>query len=118
MSRGYTSRRIAAAMQAPTPVETPDTDASLIYVQRWRRQNGLQSRMFSVLALDEQMAEEMGMLRLQEHYDQNPMQWTLEVNRAGGRITSQVIAVLCAETPDETKLREDTFCDRLKGVSL
>lgn len=112
----YTYRRIASTMEAPRPVETPDTDASTVYAQRWRKQDGSAVRSFSVLALDEQMAEEMGMLRLAEHYNQNPMAWKLELNRADGHVGAQVIAVLCAETPDETKLREDAFCDRLKGV--
>lgn len=113
--RGYTSRRIASSMQAPRPVETPDTDASTIYAQRWRRQDGTTVRNFSVLALDEQMAEEMGGLRLREHYNQNPMAWTLEMNRPCDRMTSQVIAVLCAETPDETRLREETFGERMEA---
>lgn len=106
---GYTYRRIAQTMQAPTPVQTPDTDAATVYDQRWKRQDGMQSRAFTVLALDEEMAQELGGLRLSEKYDQNPMQWTLEVNRPCERMTSMIYAVLAAETPDETKVREDGF---------
>ena len=118
MSRGYTSRRIATAMQAPRPVETPDTDAATIYAQRWRRHDRKAHRVFNVLALDEQMAEEMGMLRLREHYNQNIFDWTLESSRPAGRITSHVWAVLQAEHPDETQLREETYADRMKGASV
>lgn len=117
MSRGYTSRRIATSMHAPRPVETPDTDASTIYAQRWRRHDRKAYRSFNVLALDEQMAEEMGGLRLREKYNQNILDWTLDYSRPAGRITSQVWAVLQAEHPDETQLREDTFGERMKGVS-
>lgn len=116
--RGYASRRIAASVQGPRPVETPDTDASTVYAQRWRKQDGSAVRNFNVLALDSDMAEEMGAERLAEHYNQNPFQWRLEMNRPCERMTSMVIATLMAETANETKLREDAFNDRLKGASL
>lgn len=117
MRHGYLSRQIAQTMQAPRPVETPDTDASTIYVQRWRRHDRKAFRSFTVLALDDQMAEEMGGLRLREHYNQNILDWTLESSRPSGHITSQVWAVLSAETPDETQLREETFMARQSGAS-
>lgn len=110
--RGYTSRRIAAEMRAPVPVQTPDTDAATIYEQRWLRQDGGARRSFDVLALDEQMAEEMGGLRLIEKYGQNPLRWRLESSRPVERLTARIYAVLMAEDPDETQLREETFAER------
>lgn len=118
MDRGYTSRRIAEAMQAPRPIETPDTDAATIYAQRWRRQDGGTFRSFSVLALDAQMAEEHGLIRLRERYDQNELQWQLVDSVPRERSTSQIYAVLQAEDPDETQLREDAFLERMKDVSV
>lgn len=109
------SRRTAIGygrMPSVTPVETPDTDAAQVYRQLWRRQDGMQARTFDVLALDEQMAEEMGGLRLSGRYDQNVMQWTLVSNTRLTRTTGMVFAVLHAEDPDETKLREQTFMRR------
>jgi len=102
-------------MPSVTPIETPDTDASQVYRQLWRRQDGMQARTFDVLALDEQMAEEMGGLRLSGRYNQNVMQWTLVSNTKLTRTTGMVFAVLHAEDPDETKLREETFMRREDG---
>lgn len=99
-------------MPSVTPVETPDTDAAQVYRQRWVRQDGQQARAFNVLALDEDMAQEMGGLRLTSHYSQNVMQWKLESSIRLERTTSTVIGVLMAEDPDETKLREETFMRR------
>lgn len=102
-------------MPKVTPVETPDTDAAQVYRQRWQRQDGQQARAFDVLALDEDMAQEMGGLRLTGRYDQNVMQWTLVSNTRLDRTTAAVFAVLHAEDPDETKLREETFMSRESG---
>lgn len=110
--RGYASRRLSESMRCPRPVETPDTDAATIYDQRWRRRDGTMVRAFYVLALDEQMAETMGGIRLVERFNQNVMDWTLVLNRPCERITSVVYAILQAEDPDETKLREETFMER------
>lgn len=112
------SRRSAfgyGRMPKVTPIETPDTDAAQVYRQLWRRQDGMQARTFEVLALDPQMAEEMGGLRLSGKYDQNVMQWTLVSSTRQERITSLVFSVLHAEDPDETKLREQTFMRREEG---
>lgn len=99
-------------MPSVAPIETPDTDAAQVYRQLWRRQDGQQARTFDVLALDPQMAEEMGGLRLSGRYSQNVMQWTLVSRTRLERTTSMVFAVLHAEDPDETKLREETFMRR------
>jgi hypothetical protein len=112
MSRGYTSRRIAHAVQAPTPVQTPDTDAATIYAQRWRRRDGKAVRAFSVLALDAQMAEEMGGIRIKERYNQDILDWTLIDSVARERSTALIVAILTDEDPDETQLREETFAGR------
>ena len=99
-------------MPSTTPIETPDTDAAQVYRQLWRRQDGQAARTFDVLALDQQMAEEMGGLRLSGKYDQNVMQWQLVTNTRLARTTGMVFAVLHAEDADETKLREETFMRR------
>lgn len=113
MSRGYLSRRIAQSMRAPLLVETPDTDRATVYRQQWRRQDGSMARTFDVLALDEDMAQEMGMLRLSEKYGQDAMQWHLDASAPLLRTTALIQAVLMAEEPDETKLREQAFFDRI-----
>lgn len=115
------SRRTAIGygrMPSVTPIETPDTDAASIYRQVWRRQDGMQARTFDVLALDPQMAEEMGGLRLSGKHDQNVMRWTLVSSTRLERITSTVFAVLHAEDPDETKLREETFMRREEAGAM
>lgn len=99
-------------MSSTTPIETPDTDVAQVYRQLWRRQDGQSARTFDVLALDKEMAEEMGGLRLSGRYDQNVMQWQLVTNTRLSRTTGMVFAVLHAEDPDETKLREETFMRR------
>lgn len=104
-------------MPSTAPIETPDTDASSIYRQTWRRQDGMQTRTFEVLALDPQMAEALGGLRLMGRYNQNVMRWQLVSSTRIDRITSRLFAVLGAEDPDETKLREETFLQREAGAT-
>lgn len=111
----YTSSRIAQSMRAQRPVETPDTDLAVIYHQRWRRQDGMGFRDFQVLALDEEMAQEMGGIRLRDKYHQDPMAWTLATNRPCERMTSVIIAILTAEEPDETKVREEGYFRQQRG---
>jgi hypothetical protein len=112
MGRGYSSRRMAELMQAPAPVQTPDTDAAKVYAMRWRRQDGTAVREIPVLALDEQMAQEMGGIRLREKYDESILDWSLVSCRQVERITSLIFAILEAEDPDEAQLRHDTFSAR------
>lgn len=100
-----------------TPVETPDTDAAQIYRQRWERQDGMQARAFDVLALDAQMAEEQGGLRLVERYNQNVMQWRLVSSTRLERTSGMVFAVLHAEDPAETRVREEAFMARVAHLS-
>jgi hypothetical protein len=102
-------------MPSVTPVETSDTDAAEVYRQLWRRQDGQSARTFDVLALDKEMAEEMGGLRLTGKHNQNVMQWTLVSNTRLDRTTAIVFGVLHAEDPDETKLREETFMARAEA---
>lgn len=99
-------------MPSTTPVETPDTDAAQVYRQVWRRQDGMSARTFDVLALESEMAEEMGGLRLSGRYNQNVMQWTLVSSTRIDRTTSKVFEILHAEDPDETQLREETYMRR------
>lgn len=109
MTRGYLSRRIAETMRAPRPAETPDTDAASLYAQTWRRHDGMMTRQFTVLALDDTMAEVLGRLRLAGRYDAHPSRWTLETNRRSERLTSTLMQVLHVEHPDETAYRAQVF---------
>lgn len=105
--RNQISRAIRCA-----PVITADADAATLYEQRWRRQDGKASRSFTVLALDAQMAEEMGGIRLVEKYDESILEWRLDNSRPIDKHDSAVRAVLHVEDPDEQQLRFDTWLQR------
>lgn len=117
MATGYRSRRIAASMRAPRPVETPDTDAATVFEQRWRRVDGMAARGFNVLALDAVQAEQLGRLRLAGKYRQDPDEWELSTSRPWQRMTSAIFAVLMTETAEERQLREGAFFDRTEATS-
>lgn len=103
---------LASALRTPMPVETRDVLASQLYRQSWRRRDGGAFRQFHVLALDEQLAEELGGIRLREKYDQSILDWRLETNRRIDRIRSVVFEVLATEDPEESKRREEAYEER------
>lgn len=114
---GYLSRRMAEAVSAhvrSTLSRADDRDvlAATIYAQEWRHAGGTNLVRFLVLALDAEMAEEMGGIRLAGQ-GSNILEWTLTANRPHEeRSRSVVLAALAYEDPDETQLREETFRER------
>lgn len=114
MSRSYESRRRSETMRAPRPVETPATEACSVYRQIWRRCDGGKERRFEVLALDDEMAIQMGERRLVDRYNEAGV-WVNEGNRVGERLSSVVTAILTNEADAETALRETTFRERCEA---
>lgn len=101
------ARRISQHCQ---PVITEDVEAATVYSQSWQHQSGSPIRGFDVIALDEQMAEEMGGIRLRERHHENILDWKLVKNRPYAEPPRHlIIAVLTYEDPDETQLREEAF---------
>lgn len=111
--RGYESRRMAEALNSDIPVITADVEAATLYWLKWQHQSGSTIREVMVLALDEQMAEEMGGIRLRERHGENIMEWKL-VDRSAATAASRasITACLTIEDPDETQLREEAFKSR------
>lgn len=106
----YESDRIARAVSSHVPVVTADVEAARVYEQRWRHHSGKSVRAFFVLALDDQMAEEMGGLRLKERFNEEIMHWCLVESRAVAEPPlSIVMACLTVEDPDEQQLRQETY---------
>ncbi len=114
MSRrsSFDSRQRARAVSSHIPVITADVDAARIYEQRWRRRDGRAVRVFSVLALDDQMADEMGGIRLREKHDESILDWTLVSSRPLERSLSVIFAILTMEDPDEAQLRQEAYRSR------
>lgn len=106
----YESRRRAEAMNADIPVITEDVEAATVYEQSWAHRDGMTVRAFAVLALDPQMAEQMGGIRIAERFGEPIMNWKLVSSlRYSAPPRCLVIACLSTEDPDETQLREETF---------
>jgi hypothetical protein len=113
--RGDTAQRVSGHMRAELArVDDPDVLAATIYTQTWKCPTS--SITFVVLALDDQMAEEMGGIRL-VNKGNDIMRWTLVKSYAHTeRNRSAILAALCHEDPDETKLREEAF--KARGTEL
>lgn len=110
----YASQRRARAVSAHIPVITADVEAARVYEQRWRHQSGTPVRGFTVLALDDQMAEEMGGIRLREKHGENILDWQLVSSRAHTEPSLAIVmACLTFEDPDEAQLRQETFRARV-----
>lgn len=112
---GYTSIQISKSVIAPRVAETPDTDASRIYMQRWKRQDGKMRRMFNVLALDTANALVLGAIRLSEKYKHDPIDWVNETNTPLERHQSVVVGILTIEGKEERGAREAEWFKRRGG---
>lgn len=115
MSRSYESRRRSEMMRAYRPTETPATEACTIFEQRWQRIDGGSMRVIQVLALDEEMALSMGVLRLERRYGLNAGEWQIARSRALERLSSIVTGILTNETQAESDLRESVFRERCEA---
>lgn len=116
MSR-YESRRRSEEMRAYRPVETPDTDVATIFEQRWKRVDGGKFRKFTVLAFDEDQAEQLGRVRLTNRYSEHAASWEIDHQRACVRMTMLLHEVLMAETEEEKHLRSEAYFERQRLAS-
>ena len=114
----FASNQTARAVSSHIPIITADVEAATLYAQSWQHHGDGPIRGFDILALDEQMAEEMGGIRLKEKHGENIVNWRLIQNRPYAEPSrGLILAVLTYEDPDETQLREETFKARQRRAS-
>lgn len=91
---------------------TRDVHAATVYSQTWTYRANGNTVGFDVLALDPQMAEEMGGIALVGR-DCTLMDWTLTANEPRPQASiSRKLSILAIEEPECAELRERAYRER------